>query len=197
MHQKIITDHSIVMNSRHLSENKSKQLICDFFTIDQEYRKSFMRNIILDDLSEHQKTISKEIEFKKSEAVRRLIQINKGWFVKSVFGGETDNMLWVLVQHMDQDIRYQKYILNILKNLYPIEETNKENYAYLYDRVAMNEKRPQKYGTQFVFDKTLKRFVLYEVANTKMLPKLRKEMGLNPIEEYETLLNQQLLGFAR
>ena len=96
MHQEIITDYNIVMSSRHLSKNKSKQLIFDFFTIDQEYRKLFMNKIISDDLSAHQKTVLKEIEFKKSEAVKRLIQMNKGWFVKSVFGEEIDNMLWIL-----------------------------------------------------------------------------------------------------
>ena len=147
-----------------------------------------MREIISNSLSDHHHIIIKKIELKKAEAIKRLIKINRGWFIQSIYGEETDRMLWLLIQHMDSDIAYQKYILNILKKLYPIGETSKQNYAYLYDRIAINEKRPQKYGTQFFFDKTLNRFVLCEVANIDMLPELRKKMGLIPIEEYEITL---------
>ena len=77
-------------------------------------------------LSDHHHIIIKKIELKKAEAIKRLIKINRGWFIQSIYGEETDRMLWLLIQHMDSDIAYQKYILNILKKLYPIGETSKQ-----------------------------------------------------------------------
>lgn len=48
---------------------------------------------------------------------------------------------WLLVQHMDHDISFQKWFLALLPK-------NSEEYRYLYDRVAVNTGNPQKYNTQ-------------------------------------------------
>jgi hypothetical protein len=48
---------------------------------------------------------------------------------------------WLLVQHMDDDVNFQKWFLNQLNK-------RTQNYRYLYDRVAVNSNLPQKYNTQ-------------------------------------------------
>jgi hypothetical protein len=70
------------------------------------------------------------------------------WFNISEFGQAADNQAWLLVQHADLDIEFQKRVLRILANLYPRGETSRSNYAYLYDRVAIADKQLQRYGTQ-------------------------------------------------
>lgn len=64
-----------------------------------------------------------------------------GWFKISEFGEQTDKDAWLLVQHADLDVKFQKRILLILMKLYPQGETNKSNYAYLYDRVKSIAKK--------------------------------------------------------
>lgn len=76
-------------------------------------------------------------------------QINKsGWFVVSKYGPDADKAAWLLVQHADRDVAFQTEALKILEPLAVARETDPKNYAYLYDRVAVNSGRPQRYGTQ-------------------------------------------------
>lgn len=53
-----------------------------------------------------------------------------------------------LVQHADHDTAFQTNVLTMLTSLVGRKETSPTNYAYLYDRVAVNSNRPQRYGTQ-------------------------------------------------
>ena len=75
------------------------------------------------------------------------------WFTISRFGAQTDFNAWLLVQHADLDPAFQKQVLKILEQLYPVGETSPKDYAYLYDRVAASWGAPtlrvlQRYGTQ-------------------------------------------------
>lgn len=71
-----------------------------------------------------------------------------GWFRISEWGKESDLAAWLIVQHSDTDLPFQKKVLKTLKALYPTRETDPANYAMLYDRVAVHENLPQRYGTQ-------------------------------------------------
>jgi hypothetical protein len=71
-----------------------------------------------------------------------------GWFTISRDGSEADNAAWLMTQHADENLPFQKQMLALLEPLVARHETNPKNFAYLYDRVAVNEQRPQRYGTQ-------------------------------------------------
>ena len=78
--------------------------------------------------------------------------LNKyNWFVISKFGKQADHNGWLLIQHQDHDRKFQKMVLKRLEKLYPLGETSKKNYAYLYDRVKVSEGKPQKYGIKQLF----------------------------------------------
>lgn len=51
------------------------------------------------------------------------------------------NRAWLLVQHMDNDVAYQKWFLQHLK-------PGSTDFKYLTDRVLVNTGKPQKYNTQ-------------------------------------------------
>lgn len=72
----------------------------------------------------------------------------RGWFTVSKYGADADFAAWLLVQHADRDVPFQTEMLRILEPLVATKETSQRNYAYLYDRVAVNSGRPQRYGTQ-------------------------------------------------
>lgn len=70
------------------------------------------------------------------------------WFRIGEFGEDGDRWAWALVQHADADVELQQRVLDRLAPLWPQGETSPANYAYLWDRVALNRGRKLRYGTQ-------------------------------------------------
>jgi hypothetical protein len=70
-----------------------------------------------------------------------------GWFDIPTYGAQADKDAWLLVQHADRDREFQRNTLAYLQRL-PPGQTDPRNLAYLWDRVANGEGRPQRYGTQ-------------------------------------------------
>lgn len=87
------------------------------------------------------------IDSNNREELKELLKHND-WFTISEFGHEADRSAWLIAQHADRDVDFQKRVLTILEKLFPLGETSGSNYAYLYDRVAVAENRPQRFGTQ-------------------------------------------------
>lgn len=71
-----------------------------------------------------------------------------GWYRISSTSAASDNAAWLLSQHADRNPQFQREVLAILEPLVALKETSPSSYAYLTDRVAVNERRPQRYGTQ-------------------------------------------------
>jgi len=69
---------------------------------------------------------------------KQLISTNIDQIVNSK---KLKDIAWLLVQHMDNDVQFQKWFLQHLS-------TRTKNYRYLSDRIATNSGLPQKYGTQ-------------------------------------------------
>lgn len=107
-----------------------------------------------------------------------------GWPGKSLVGLEASHGAWLLVQHADDDIEFQKLCLAKLEPLVKTGEVTPDTYAYLYDRIAVHEKRPQRYGTQF--DQKLEPQPIEDEAHVDAR---RKEVGLPSMAEYK----QQML----
>jgi len=154
-----------------------KNTIFTMYSLDQE-----MRHIYLEDLNRvNQETIVKIDEF-HTEIIKKILQKYE-WITISKFGKETDKQAWLLVQHADNDPFFQAGCLFILSNLIDKGETDKQNYAYLYDRVAVAESRPQRYGTQAKV--VGERLELYPFeGETEDLEVRRREMGLSPLKIY-------------
>ena len=106
------------------------------------------------------------------------------WFRVSRFGEAADRAAWLLVQHADEDRALQKLVLGRLEPLVALKETSPANYAYLYDRVAGGENRPQRYGTQ---GRCVGpgRWEPKEVEAPEGLEERRKAVGLGTMAEYK------------
>src|SRR5690606_7281333 len=111
-----------------------------------------------------------------------------GWFTVSKYGADADFAAWLLVQHADLDVPFQTEMLLILEPLVAAKETSQSNYAYLYDRVAVNSGRPQRYGTQGrctaagVWEPR-------EVEQREKLDERRAAVGLGPEADYIAVFN--------
>ena len=117
------------------------------------------------------------------------------WLQISTFGDVTVSDAWTIVQH-SQDLNLQHKVLFIMEQLLASHEANKQQFALLYDRVALNYITlgvKQKYGTQYMIeDNTV---VMQPCEGTiAQIDERRKDFGLPPVHEYEKILKSIFLA---
>ena len=71
-----------------------------------------------------------------------------GWFTISEYGEDADIAAFLIVQHADRDVQFQRDMLEHLEPLAQSGDTNSGGYAMLIDRVAVNTGELQVYGSQ-------------------------------------------------
>lgn len=103
-----------------------------------------------------------------------------GWPTISKVGPISCSEAWLIVQHSDHDLEFQKEVLEIFKSL-PEGEVNRVNIAMLEDRVRMNEGIPQLYGTQWVAKDDKQ--VPYMLEDPEHVEERRKSMGLDTMAD--------------
>jgi hypothetical protein len=97
-------------------------------------------------------------------------------------GKESSNNYWMLVQHSDFDLPFQKKILKLMKLEVDKKNASGQNYAYLIDRININEGKPQIYGTQVNMGENGTK--IKTCSDTLNLDKRRLSVGLKPIKDY-------------
>ncbi|HET9990282.1 MAG TPA: DUF6624 domain-containing protein [Kofleriaceae bacterium] len=102
-----------------------------------------------------------------------------GWPGKKLVGKDGAHDAWLLLQHADRDLAFQKQCLALMQPLLASEDVAAIDVAYLDDRVAVAEHRPQTYGTQFGPDREPQPMV--DPANVDAR---RKAIGLGTMAEY-------------
>ena len=97
-------------------------------------------------------------------------------------GKESSNNYWMLVQHSDFDVSFQKRVLKLMKIKVDKKNASGQNYAYLIDRINLNEGKQQIYGTQIIMGEGGTK--LKPCVDTLNLDRRRLSVGLKPIKEY-------------
>jgi len=113
----------------------------------------------------------------------RLKEIVKkyGWPGKSLVGQDGARAAWLLAQHADRDLAFQKRALKLMKAA-PKGEVELQDIAYLTDCLLIAEKRKQCYGTQLmVKGGTFKPRPIEDEAH---VDKRRAEMGMSTLADY-------------
>ena len=117
-----------------------------------------------------------------------------GWYRISTHGETASSAAWLMAQHADRDRAFQREVLALLEPLVATGETSAANYAYLHDRVAVGENRPQRYGTQGV---CVSRGVW--APNTLEAPErvqaLRDEARIGSLAEYTARMHRLCADF--
>lgn len=146
--------------------------------IDQDVRHFFMKNRADVRIRE----LMSQMDQLYTTHMKAILQKHR-WIVISQFGAEADHQAWLLVQHADHDPDFQRGCLKILEDFLPSGEINKQNYAYLYDRVALKDVGKQRYGTQLRIQGD--EFELLPTEETlEKVESYRRTLGLSPLEEY-------------
>ena len=111
------------------------------------------------------------------------------WPNISKYGKQADQNAWLLVQHADHDPDFQKDILQILEKLWKIGESSSQNFAYLFDRVALSyfdpsKRQLQRYGTQGMC-KGKGVWEPYLMEDPDNVDVRRSEVGLESLAKYK------------
>lgn len=69
-------------------------------------------------------------------------------------GKEGSEAAWLVIQHAIGQPHFMKKCVKLLKNAANQDKANPRNLAYLTDRIAVLENKPQLYGTQFDWDES-------------------------------------------
>ena len=104
-----------------------------------------------------------------------------------MLGKEGAGHFFVLVQHSDFDVAFQKKALELMKPQVKKGNASGQSYAYLTDRVEINEGRLQIYGTQVNMSANTQPKPCIDPKN---LDKRRKSVGLSPIKDYLEQCNE-------
>jgi hypothetical protein len=94
--------------------------------------------------------IGKAITSVDKANTRRLKEIvdEYGWPGTSLVGFRASRSAWLIAQHADRDLAFQKHALELMQDM-PSDEVVQRDVAYLNDRVLVAEGKKQRYGTQF------------------------------------------------
>ena len=106
-----------------------------------------------------------------------------GWFDRISWGDAADEQAWLLTQHADEDLPFQKGVLTLLEPLVKTGETNPSNFAYLFDRVAVNDHRLQRFGTQG-YCTGPGTWTPRPIEDPAHVDERRKAVGLAPLGDY-------------
>jgi hypothetical protein len=98
--------------------------------------------------------------------------------------GEFSNNFWAIVQHCDDDVKFQKQVLLLLKRQVELKNASAENYALLQDRVLISTGKKQLYGTQVRYNPKTKTAKPFPVEDSTHVDERRKAVGLAPLAEY-------------
>lgn len=70
----------------------------------------------------------------------------EGWYLRSRYGDEVATTAFLVIQHSNLET-WQRFV-PVLEPLVALGEVSGPSYALMYDRLALAEQRPQRYGSQ-------------------------------------------------
>src|SRR3989344_6360684 len=128
-----------MLNDKNLNQNN----------IDDELAREILSMVSVDQkMRVKAKVWDYKIDEKNTERLKRIVD-KYGWPGRSLVGEEAAHGAWLLAQHADRDLEFQKHALVLLEEAVVGGEADKRDLAYLTDRVRVNNGQSQIFGTQF------------------------------------------------
>ncbi|WP_345989345.1 DUF6624 domain-containing protein [Chryseobacterium sp. Chry.R1] len=106
-------------------------------------------------------------------------------------GKEASEAAWLIIQHAIGQPELMRKCVRLLKDAVNEQKADPKNLAYLSDRIAVFEGKPQLYGTQFDWNENGE-MVPNFVDNITKVNERRKSIGLNTLEEQTAIIREQV-----
>lgn len=105
-----------------------------------------------------------------------------GWLGSKTVGIKGNSALFLAIQHAEKKDR--AFFLPILRKAVQDKVANKQDLALMEDRVALDQGKKQRYGTQIGMNPKTNKYYLLPLENPERVDQRRSEMGLIPITDY-------------
>ncbi|WP_130736032.1 DUF6624 domain-containing protein [Flavobacterium sp. J27] len=130
----------------------------------------------------------KALHNKNAKALAVIIE-KIGYPTVDKVGKEANEAAWLIIQHAIEQPKFMKKCAQLLEIAVNENNASPINLAYLIDRIAVFEDRPQLYGTQFDWDEngelSPNLFYHWDKVNER-----RISIGLNTLEEQTEIIRQ-------
>jgi nucleoside phosphorylase len=114
-----------------------------------------------------------------SRRLREIIAAH-GWPGRAMVGEDGAKAAWFILQHSIGEPEFMRASVGLLERSVAGGEAPPWHLAYLTDRIALYEGRPQRYGSQWDVEEDGTQ-VLWELELPKQVDELRKSVGLEPL----------------
>lgn len=116
-----------------------------------------------------------------------------GWPGRALAGEDGMHAAWLVLQHAIGQPEVLRGCLPLLRDAVSHGDATLAQVAYLEDRIAFFERRPQRYGTQFDWDE--RGFMNpWPIEDPEGVDARRAEVGLPPLAERIAQIRKQTAG---
>lgn len=166
------------MDFKNIAEN-----IIRLKNADLEFRDRLLRN---GELGHGYHEEMQAIHHENADILDKIID-RIGYPTAEKVGGEAADAAWMVIQHAIGQPDFMRKCLKMLEDSTPETLAEKINIAYLSDRIAVLERRPQLYGTQFDWDENGQLSPnVYDDLN--QVNQRRESLSLNSLEDQTALI---------
>ncbi|MFC5183688.1 DUF6624 domain-containing protein [Actinomadura harenae] len=162
--------------------------------VDDELRRELLRRVAVDQDAIKQSPPSRgsepqdawaDVRTDNTEWLKGVIS-EHGWPGASLVGEPGAEGAWLLAQHSDHDLEFQRSCLEMLRQAVQDGEAKAWCLAYLTDRVRVAEGHQQVFGTQYTDNAGS--WEPYPIEEPGELDQRRAAVGLEPHAEYDQLM---------
>jgi hypothetical protein len=137
-------------------------------------------------LSEGYNEQMKELHNENAKILNEIID-TIGYPTIDKVGKDANEATWLVIQHSIEQPIFMKKCVKLLKKAVNESKADLKSLAYLTDRIAVFEGKPQLYGTQFDWDENenLSPNIFDDLTKVN---ERRKSIGLNTLEEQTEII---------
>jgi hypothetical protein len=117
------------------------------------------------------------VHVRNAARLRELIA-EHGWLAEDIAGEDGAKASWFIVQHSVGEPQFQRHVLTLLRDLASTGRVPAWQAAYLEDRIAIQEGRPQRFGSQWVDSPEDGCLRPWQLADPEHVDELRASVGL-------------------
>lgn len=121
-----------------------------------------------------------EVHIRNAARLRALIS-EHGWPIEDIAGKDGSEAAWFIAQHAVGKPEFQRMALSLLQAAAAAGRISAWHAAFLEDRIAMQEGRPQRFGTQWMDDPGDGLIRPWNLAEPEKVNSLRASVGLHPM----------------
>jgi len=120
------------------------------------------------------------IHFQNAARLRELIALH-GWPTEDLAGSDGAEAAWLVAQHSIGEPGFCRQVLQLIRVAVEHKTVPAWHAAYLEDRIALFEGRPQRYGSQWIDDPRDGIACPWTLAYPDRVDELRAAVGLKPL----------------